>query len=826
MQQQRGFGLIWFILLVGLIIGCIVLGIYLVKLDNIIRDRFEGQRWDIPAKVYARPLELTAQSGLSQDEILNELKLLNYQKTNNDKQTGAYTVKGNQMLIHTRGFDFGDSKEPERIIELNFKSGGLDTIRATNPSKNGVLRLEPMEIGGIYPQHNEDRVLVKIQNVPQTLIDALISTEDRNFYQHYGLSLRGTARAIVSNVQGGRRQGGSTITQQLVKNFYLSSERTYKRKINEAFMSMLLELHYNKNEILEAYLNEVNLGQNGNYSVNGYGLASQFYFGKPLRELNTAQMAFLVGIVNGPSYYNPWKSPERALERRNIVLNNMLVNGKLSQADYDKEVKRPLGVLKSPGVIPVRFPDYMDIVRRQLKEQYNEEDITNKGLKIFTALDPQAQNRIQTTFVSSVNRLSSQSSVLNGLQGAVIVSQPKTGEIVAAVGGTTEFTGFNRVIDARRQVGSLLKPVIYLQAMQSGRYSWASRVNDSAVVIKAPGFKDWSPKNYGDGEHGLTQLQTALANSYNLTAVRLAQEAGTPVFINNLRKLGIRSPIESYPSIWLGAVNLSLLEMLGVYHNFAAAGTYRAPSAIRAVVDADGRTITKYNAQQPVQTIDPNTAYVMDYGLQQVMKNGTGRAGYNAFPELNVAGKSGTTNDARDSWFAGYTGNYLAVVWLGDDTNKPIGLTGSSGALPVWINVMRQLKNTKNDLQQPAGVEWKWVESDGEGKTLLSSESCQGASYIPMLVNTVPRTLSPCTGGDFTPNNGATIYDDFGSGASMPPKTEEAPITRFGDDNPPPYPAQPQPQQNRAPRIYESNEPDPQPNEQPSTISQGGYRSY
>lgn len=816
-MQQRGFGLIWFILLIALIAGCIFLGIYLVRLDNIIRDRFEGQRWDIPAKVYARPLELIPQSNISPEEVLAELKLLNYQRTSNEKQIGSYYQKGNQILIHTRGFDFGDSQEPERMIELNFNGQQLNNIRATSPSKNGILRLEPMLIGGIYPQHNEDRVLVKIQNVPQPLIDALLATEDRNFYKHYGISIRGTARAIMTNIKGGKRQGGSTITQQLVKNFYLSPERTYKRKVNEAFMAMLLELHYDKNEILETYLNEVNLGQNGNYSINGYGLASQFYFGKPLKEINVAQMAFLVGLVNGPSYYNPWKTPERALERRNIVLHNMLVTGKLSQEEYDKEVKRPLGVLKTPGVIAVRFPDYMDIVRRQLKEQYDEADITNKGLKIFTALDPQAQTRIQNTFVNSVNRLASQSRQLHGLQGAVIVSKPQTGEIIAAVGGTSEFTGFNRVLDAKRQVGSLLKPVIYLQALQSGRYTWASRVNDSQVIIKAAGHKDWTPKNYGGGEYGWVQLQTALANSYNLSAVRLGQDAGVPVFINNLRRLGIRSgEMQGYPSIWLGAVNLTPLDMLALYQNFAAAGIYRAPSAIRSVTDADGRVLNRYGLQ-PIQTIDPNTAYLMDYGLQQVMKNGTGKAGYNAFPELNVAGKSGTTNDARDSWFAGYTGNHLAVVWLGDDKNKPIGLTGSTGALPVWINVMRQLKNTKNSLEQPAGVVWEWIETDEEGKALLSGEQCSGASYVPIIQHLKPRESSSCIAGS-NPIPRGPLYNEYGS-EPTPLPNEGTPLGQDDSMSPP---------RRQLPSISETEEYASPETELETTeiISQGAHQSF
>ena len=597
-------------------------------------------------------------------------------------------------------------------------------------------------IGGIYPQHNEDRVLIKLDKVPKTLIEALVATEDRNFYSHHGISIRGTARALVSKVTGGRRQGGSTLTQQLVKNFYLSPERTLKRKANEAFMAMLLELHYSKDEILEAYLNEVNLGQNGSYSINGYGLASQFYFGLPLRELNIAQQAYLVGLVQGPSLYNPWRNPEAALKRRNIVLNNMLVMGYLTQDQYDKESARPLGVVAKPSLGPAKFPDFLDIVRRQLRSEYQENDLTNQGLRIFTTLDPIAQTRIQNAFKSTVEQIANRNPArLKDLQGAVLVQHPENGELIAAVGSTQDFTGFNRTVDAKRQVGSLLKPVIYLSAIESGRYNWASQIQDAAVNIPVGGDKSWTPKNYSGGEHGVVTLQQALAHSYNLSAVRLGQEFGLSTFSNNLKKFGVTSDIPNYPSAFLGAVNMSPMEMLSIYGNFATGGFKYPTRAIRSVVDANGHVLERFglNVQQ---TIDPSAAYILNYGLQQVMRSGTGKVAYNTLsPDLNLAGKSGTTNDTRDSWFAGYSGNYLAVVWLGLDDNKITGLTGSSGALPVWTNVMKQLRQQPVNLRQTDDVQWQWIDS---ATGHLSAQGCEGAMYIPLMRNNVPRQATVC----------------------------------------------------------------------------------
>ncbi|MFW1666211.1 penicillin-binding protein 1B [Acinetobacter ursingii] len=742
MKFERGIGFFALIFSVIIIGGFLAFSIYLIRLDNIIREKFEGKRWDIPAKVFARPLELYTNAPVTQTDFSQELGLLGYKSTQNYTKSGSYVVQGNTMYVHTRGFDFGDSTEPEQVLQVSFANDQISDIRATKPSSTGIARLEPLLIGGIYPQHNEDRVLIKLDKVPKTLIEALVATEDRNFYSHHGISIRGTARALVSNVTGGRRQGGSTLTQQLVKNFYLSPERTLKRKANEAFMAMLLELHYSKDEILEAYLNEVNLGQNGSYSINGYGLASQFYFGLPLRELNIAQQAYLVGLVQGPSLYNPWRNPEAALKRRNIVLNNMLVMGYLTQDQYDKESARPLGVVAKPSLGPAKFPDFLDIVRRQLRSEYQENDLTNQGLRIFTTLDPIAQTRIQNAFKSTVEQIANRNPArLKDLQGAVLVQHPENGELIAAVGSTQDFTGFNRTVDAKRQVGSLLKPVIYLSAIESGRYNWASQIQDAAVNIPVGGDKSWTPKNYSGGEHGVVTLQQALAHSYNLSAVRLGQEFGLSTFSNNLKKFGVTSDIPNYPSAFLGAVNMSPMEMLSIYGNFATGGFKYPTRAIRSVVDANGHVLERFglNVQQ---TIDPSAAYILNYGLQQVMRSGTGKAAYNTLsPDLNLAGKSGTTNDTRDSWFAGYSGNYLAVVWLGLDDNKITGLTGSSGALPVWTNVMKQLRQQPVNLRQTDDVQWQWIDS---ATGHLSAQGCEGAMYIPLMRNNVPRQATVC----------------------------------------------------------------------------------
>jgi penicillin-binding protein 1B len=741
MKSERGMGIIALIFCTLVIAAFVALSIYLIRLDNIVRDKFEGQRWDIPAKVFARPLEIFANAPVSQNDFEEELSLLSYKQSDGYSKSGTYVKNGNTLYVHTRGFDFGDLVEPQQVLKISFNGQQVSEVSATKPSSTGIARLEPMLIGGIYPQHNEDRVLIKLDKVPKPLINALIATEDRNFYHHHGVSFRGIARAMVSNVTGGKRQGGSTLTQQLVKNFYLSPERTIKRKANEALMALLIESHYSKDEILEAYLNEVNLGQNGNYSVNGYGLASQFYFGLPLTELNIAQQAYLVGLVQGPTLYNPWRNPEGAKKRRDIVLHNMLVMGYLNQSQYETEIARPLNVITKPTLGPARFPDFLDIVRRQLRSEYQESDITNQGLRIFTTLDPIAQTHIQETFKSSVARLSQNNPKrLNDLQGAVLISRPENGELVAAVGSTQDFTGFNRALDAKRQVGSLLKPVIYLTALESNRYNWASPIEDSSISIQSEG-KTWTPKNYSGGQHGVVPMAEALANSYNLSAVRLGQEFGLSTFSNQLKKLGVSSDIPQYPSIFLGAINMSPMEVMSVYGNFASGGMKYPVKSIRTVVDSNGHVLERFSLGVQ-STIDSGAAYTLNYGLQQVMSTGTGRSAYSVLPrELNLAGKSGTTNDTRDSWFAGYSGNYLAVVWLGLDDNAVTGLTGSSGALPVWTNVMARLRQKPVNLAQPDSVQWQWLD---RSTGYLSAQGCSGAVYIPLRRNSVPNRMTGC----------------------------------------------------------------------------------
>lgn len=722
----------------------VLLALYLVKLDRTITHKFEGKRWDIPAKVYSRPLELYQGANVDRDTMKTWLELLNYQSDKAYDRTGTYYRSGNTYFIHTRGFTYSaNDVDQEQVIKMTIAANKIESIQSTLPAESGIIRLEPVNIGGIYPDSNEDRMVVSLDQVPQPLIDALIATEDRAFYEHKGVSVRGIARAVMNNFSGGARQGGSTITQQLIKNFYLNSDRTLKRKANEALMAVLLELHYSKDEILQTYLNEIYLGQNGNRSINGFGLASQFYFDKPLNELRLDQQALLVGMAKGPSIYNPRRNPNDSKARRDVVLNNMLTVGSLSQEDYDKAIEQPLDVVDKPVEGKSQFPDFLDIVKRELNTVYYSDDLKNEGLIIISTLDPIAQLAADKAVDRKLGELRRNGSKTEDLQGALVSANPETGELVSVVGSGSEFTGFNRVVDAKRQVGSLLKPIIYMTALESGRYNLASSVDDSPITINLNDGEEWNPKNYDNRDHGYVALTTALSQSYNQAAVRLGMEFGISTFAKQLQRMGVEEKIPPYPSALLGSVNLSPMDMLGVYQIFATGG-FRTPiHSIRTVIDDRGRILqrTGLNTQR---SIPPESNFLTNYALQQVVANGTGKRAQSLGSHLNLAGKTGTTNDYRDAWFAGYSGNYVSVVWVGRDDNKPIGLSGGTGALPIWVDYMKRLKLTPVALPEPEGIEWLWLENNS-GK--LSNERCANARYLPVMSAHLPEEASSCAIG-------------------------------------------------------------------------------
>lgn len=726
-------------------VSCVLAGLalagYVLWVDYEVRQQFEGKRWQVPARIYARPLALYPGAGMDPVALEAELRVAGYQP-GSSARPGEYLRRGNSIEVNLRAFRFWDGLEPQRRLTVDLAGGKVVGIRDQRDSV-ALVRFEPALIGRIYPQHGEDRVLVRLNEVPPVFVKALLSVEDRGFYRHLGVSFRSILRALWANLRAGQTvQGGSTITQQLAKNFFLTPERTLRRKLNEALIALLLEIHYGKAEILEAYLNEVYLGQQGRRAVHGFGLASSYYFGRRLDELEIHEVALLVAMVRGPSYYDPRKHPRRTKLRRNRVLDTMAAQGAISDAGLRAAKARPLGILQHSPSGQTRFPAFMDLVWRQLRRDYRDADLRSEGLQIFTTLDPLLQRRAESALAANIPRFEARSGSLKPgmLQGAVILTDAGNAEVLAVVGGRDpREPGFNRALDARRPIGSLVKPAVYLAALEHpDRFTLISELEDAPVRLKDRRGQIWSPKNYDGTTHGRVPLYQGLAQSYNLATVNLGLEVGVGRVVNALKRLGVEQEIAPYPSVLLGSVELSPVEVAQVYQTIAGGG-FRTPlRAIREVTDARGQPLNRYPLTVE-QSVAPGPAYLLNFALQAVMREGTGRSAYQTLPtSLNVAGKTGTTDDLRDSWFAGFTGNHLAVVWLGRDDNRPTGLSGAGGALQVWSKLVAGIRNTKG-VSPPVPENVLWAAVDGN----RPNSGCQDGRTLPFVRGSDRRTR-PC----------------------------------------------------------------------------------
>ncbi len=721
---------------------------YTVYLDVTVRAAFEGKRWAVPARVYARSLELFGGARIGADQFEHELKQLGYRRSATPSRTGEYSRSGQRFVLHTRPFQFWDGDEPARRLRIVFSGDLLRTLQPESMREAvPIVRLDPPVIGAIYPSHREDRVLVKLDQVPTMLLDSLISVEDRNFYQHYGLDPKAILRALWANLKAlDVVQGASTITQQLVKNFFLTPDRTLWRKLNEALMALLLEWHYDKDEILQAYLNEIYLGQRGNYSIHGFGLAARFYFGRDLGNLDAAQLATLIGLVRGPSYYDPWRSPQRARERRDRVLKIMATQGVITQAEARRWQQRPLGIGNRPQDGASPYPAFMDLVWRQLRQFYREEDLTSEGLRVFTSLDPEVQRGAERAVTKWLERIENGRGLEKGaLEGAVVVTARESGEVQALVGGRNpRFPGFNRALDAARPIGSLVKPVVYLTALSSpDRYHLLTRLNDTQIRIKGPGEAIWSPQNYDGEYHGEVTLRDALIHSYNIPVVRVGMDIGIDPVLRSLERLGARRPIDPYPSLFLGAAALSPLEVSQIYQSIADGGFATPLRAIRAVVSAEGEPLQRYPLTVK-KAADSGATYLVSTVLQEVVREGTAKAlKSQVASRAAIAGKTGTTDGNRDSWFAGFSADHVAVAWVGRDDNKTTGLSGSSGAMRVWGDLMGRLKPRPLELLPPDSITWEDVNPDSG---LLAGRGCRHRISIPYIRGSAPRREADCPG--------------------------------------------------------------------------------
>jgi penicillin-binding protein 1B len=672
-----------------------------------VTGRFDGRLWTLPSRIYSDVAVLQPRGALSAGAVAERLDRCGYARTaGRPEKPGQYRLGGGTLEIYLREFVSPVVEGPERRVSAEFAGGRLIALRDDRGVALARVALEPELLATLYGPRQEERRLVRMADLPVSFVDAVLAAEDSRFFEHHGLDLRGILRAGLANVRRGRIvQGGSTITQQTVKNLYLGQERTWWRKAREAVMALVLDARYPKERILEVYLNEVYLGQRGPVAICGVQAASRFYFGRDLGDLSLGERAVLAGLIRSPGRYNPFVHPGRARERRDQVLAAMVRLGTADAASAEAARHEPLGLASGSGGFS-RASYAVDYVSARLRERFPSRVLAEEGLSIYTTIDTRLQLRAERVLHEGLERLDPPSpgggatAELRGagrygeLQGALVATRPSSGAILAMMGGRSYGqTQFNRAVQARRQPGSCFKPLVYAAAFEIARRDPGAGLTPASLLDDRPleltsGGRTWRPSNYDGRFRGPVTARRALEESLNVPTVRAAQRIGLEAVIDVARRCGIESPLAAMPSLALGAMEVQPLELAAAYGVFARQGTRVTPWIIRAVLDADGRRL-EGEAVVPRRAISPQAAFQVDDILQGVFQRGTARSAAALGFDGLAAGKTGTTDDTRDAWFAGYSGDLLALVWVGFDDNAKTGLTGATGALPIWVEFMK-----------------------------------------------------------------------------------------------------------------------------------------
>lgn len=709
----------------------VILALYVIYLDRKVTEVFEGDKWSLPAQVYGKPYLISPDKTLSLDVLEKRLQRLGYQAVTVVKGPGQYRKDSERLEVYRRQFHYFDGSYPALQLLVHVEDGKVDRLETAARKPLKQARLEPELIARLDTGNGENREFWPLKNMPELLQKTLLLVEDRNFYEHFGVNPFAILRAFYTNLKAGRTvQGGSTLTQQLAKNMYLSREQSLIRKVNEALMAIILDARYSKEQLLEAYLNEVFMGQDGDAAIHGFPLAAQFYFGQPVDELSPAQIATLVGVIKGPSYYDPRRHGAQAQERRDLVLHMMQEHDLIDTQQLRQGLTAPLK-LTNRATSRTRMPAYLEQVRREIKQMFDNDSL-NKGLRIYTYLDPHLQTAMESAVqdgVPYVERRFKQQQ----LEAAMLSVEIATGGISAMVGGKNpDFAGLNRSLDMKRNIGSLVKPAVYATALsQPTRFNLFSPLDNSGVSVKIAGEKSWQPKNYDNSTSAPVSLSYALAHSLNLPVVHLGIQLGLDNVANTMNLLGMTPPSPMYPSSLLGAIELAPYQVAQSYLTLAKNGVYEPLTSLVAVTDLDNRLLWQHKSQAK-RLLDDKAIYLTNFGLQQVANKGTAKRLKQHFPYANIAAKTGTTDDLRDSWFAAFDQQFVSIAWVGKDNYQPAGMTGGLGAMELYIRTFKQVEIESRSDERPAGVELRYFD---EVSGQISRPGCPHLVMAPMIVS-------------------------------------------------------------------------------------------
>lgn len=687
------------LVMLPVVIGSSVVIYLYVKYSVVVDRRLKGEHWTVPSRIYARPAVLRPGLAIDQASVVNVLNGLRYEQRSAVAQPGEFMLTTADTLVFFPRPGAGTAKEP---VVVTFDKQKIKDIRgAASRASYGAQTLEPELITYLFDESREKRRIVRYEDVPETLIQAVLAIEDRRFFSHPGLDPFRILGAALRNLRAeSYLQGGSTITQQLVKNFFLTPERTMKRKVQEAIIAFVLERRATKKEILELYLNEVYLGQLGSFGVKGMGEAARVYFHKDVANLTLPECAFLAGMIQSPNGYNPYRHAERAKERRNQTLRAMADSGFIEAKAAEAAMQQPLRV-ETPLLDTAEAPYFVDLVKAQLGERWK--DLPTQNLSIYTTLDLRMQTIAQQAMRNGLQQIDKMMAKrkkppTEPVQGCLIALDPATGAVVAMVGGRSYGASqYNRVTQAHRQPGSTFKPFVYLAAFENTfanpaapPLTPATVVDDSPWTFTFEG-KPYTPENYEDKYMGPVTLRTALAHSLNVATVKVAERIGYDTIADLwAKKLKIPSQIHPYPAIALGSFEATPLEMATAYNVLANGGVRIPPVTVLEVADEKEKPVEQYKPPPLDRVVHEESAVLVTHMLRSVLTEGTGASSRAMGFTLDAAGKTGTTNDMRDAWFAGYTPDLLCVVWVGFDDNTPLNLTGARAALPIWVDFMKR----------------------------------------------------------------------------------------------------------------------------------------